>query len=441
MLHFKKLFLGLIRGNGLKAKLIKGAIGVGFLKGISLPLTLLSSVLLARGLGPESYGQYAFVMSVVTVLSLPIGPGVGQLIMREVASYHYRSQWGLFYGLYLWSHRRVVFGALALITLLIIGVQDIATLDPMNRWGLILLASLMLPFLGLNALRSGMLRGLGNAVYSQLPELLIRPGFLLLTVTIFLLTGNLSPATALLGQFIATMMAFLVGYFLLRRTVPAGLRNSMPAYNTSQWASAWLPFTFLAAAGIFNNHIGVLLLGWLSTDEQVAAFEVANKASLLVVFSLIVVNVVIAPHLRQAHENDDRKLLQSLAKKSARVAFMVALLVAMPMVFFYEPVISLAFGDEYVSIASSPLVILAVVQLMNVGFGSVGILLSMAGYERDTLWGQISGLIVNAIISVIIIPSYGAIGAAIGSTVGILLWNIVLTIRCGQRLQVRASVI
>ena len=66
------------KGQGLRAQLLRGAFGVGALKILSLPLTLAASVLLARGLGPEGLGQYAFVMATITMLVLPIGPGLGQ---------------------------------------------------------------------------------------------------------------------------------------------------------------------------------------------------------------------------------------------------------------------------------------------------------------------------------------------------------------------------
>jgi hypothetical protein len=51
----QKVFSG-SKGQGLRAQLLRGAFGVGALKILSLPLTLVASVLLARGLGPEGFG-------------------------------------------------------------------------------------------------------------------------------------------------------------------------------------------------------------------------------------------------------------------------------------------------------------------------------------------------------------------------------------------------
>lgn len=93
------------RGEGLQARLVRGALGVGGLKLLYLPLTLITSIVLARGLGPAGYGQYSFVMAAISILALPVGAGLGQLVTREVARYHHSEEWGLFRGLLQRAHQ------------------------------------------------------------------------------------------------------------------------------------------------------------------------------------------------------------------------------------------------------------------------------------------------------------------------------------------------
>ena len=428
------------RGSGLRAELIRGAMGIGGLKVLALPVGLAVSILLARTLGPEGYGQYAFIMSVVTIISLPINQGMRQLMTREVASYHHGAEWGLLRGLLRRSHQWVLF--LSLIVAVVLGTVAVfnASWEVSDRWTLLLIGLIIPPFLGLNALRGGALRGFGNVVLSQLPELLVNPA-LHLTIALSLFAfGLLNPATTIMSQALAAVFALMLGTYFLYRKLPRQLHDTALEYQSGKWIRAWIPFTLLMAASQFNNQIGILLLGWLGTDEQIAALRVADRGAKLVIFSLGVVNLVIAPHITRAYRDANRHRLQQLSRQSARAALAIAIPLALPMIFFGGPIIDLVVGSEYVALSVAPLAILASAQLVNVAFGSVGMFLVMSGFERDTLFGQLVALACNALAAIILIPRFGAEGAAYAAAIGLLTWNFILAVKFVQRLKLRPSI-
>ncbi len=427
------------QNEGLKAQLLRGALGVGGLKVISLPLTLAASILLARGLGPEGYGQYAFIMAIIALLSLPVGSGLGQLVTREVAKYHHGHDWGLYRGLQRRAHQWVFFGSVAMALVIALLAARNASWAVNDRWSLLLLATLMLPMLGLNALRGATLRGLRKVFYAQVPELLARPGLHLVMAGCLLLAGILNPATALVSQIVATALAFGFGAWFLLRLKPAEVSKVQPVFKHREWGRALLPFTLLAAVGTLNGQIGILALGWLGTDAEVAALRIAQNGAMLVMFSLAIVNQVIGPHITRAHRDGDQRRLQQLSKQSARGALLVALPIGLPLIFLGAPIVGVIFGDDYRDSVTLPLAILAAGQLVNVAFGSVGLFLTMSGFERDTLFGQIAALTINAIAAVVLIPPFGAVGAALSVSIGLITWNAVLAIRFVQRLGFRPS--
>lgn len=427
------------RGDGLRAQLLRGSVGVGALKLISLPLTLAASILLARSLGPEGFGQYAFVIALITTLSLPLAPALMQLTTRETAALHQAGEESRIRTLLRWGNRHVLFGS-ALVMVVVGGVALWkADWQIDDRWTLLLLGLSSLPLLGLNAIRSGILAGLRRMVIGQFPDLVIRPLALLFVATVMLLGGFLSPLTAVAAFIAGAVSALIVGTVLLRRTFPetGDVLPSNDASQHKQWMQAWMPFTLLVAASTLNAQIGILLLGWLSTEEQVAAMQVAERGAMLVVLSLTVVNLVIGPHITQVHKAGDHIRLQSLSRYSARMALLVALPIALPIIFFGAPILALVFGNEYAEIATLPLAILAVGQVINVTFGSVGMLLTMSGFERDTLLGQVVALIVNVIAAVSLIPIMGVVGAAIATATGLVCWNLVLGLLVMKRLKIR----
>lgn len=78
---------------------------------------------------------------------------------------------------------------------------------------------------------------------------------------------------------------------------------------------------------------------------------------------------------------------------------------------------------------------------MNVAFGTVGTFLSMTGFERSTLMGQLVSLAVAVALSVALIPSMGASGAALGVAAGIVTRSLVLGVEIWKRLGLRPSIV
>ena len=421
-------------GQGIRAQLVRGVLGVGGLKIVSLPLTLGASVLLARGLGPEGYGEYVFVFSLMSMVALPVGPGIGQLMTREVARYQQAGQWALFHGLLCRANQWVlVTSGLLLIVTAVVAIKY-AHWEVSDRWTLSAVAVFLVPLLGFNAVRSNTLRGLQHVVVAQLPDLLLKPAVHLAIAAVLLITGMLNPATALGAQLAATSMAFLVGSIFLLQRVPVQVRSSDPKYQNAKWGNAIFPFTLLAAVGTLNTQIGILCLGWLGDSKDVAAMQIGMSGSSLVLFLLTLINLVISPYITRYQKEGNKIKLQKLSRYSSRAALLAALPLGLPLVFTGAPIVQFFYGDEYVDSAVLPLAILTAGQLFNVACGSVGQFLTMSGYEKDTLLGQVVALTAYIMLSIILIPEFGAVGAASAVTAGLAIWNLVLAVLFKRRL-------
>jgi O-antigen/teichoic acid export membrane protein len=155
----------------------------------------------------------------------------------------------------------------------------------------------------------------------------------------------------------------------------------------------------------------------------------------------MLVNQVIAPYIVRAYRDGDINRLQKLAQKSSRGSFFIALPIAMILILGGENFIGLIFGIEYAQISYYPIVIIVIGQLVNVFFGSVGHFLSMSGHERDTLRGQFFSVLANLFFCIILIPKFGAIGAATAVSISIFIWNIILEYFVISRIKIRTTII
>lgn len=426
-----------IKGTGLAGQLIRRSMGVGAVKLLAIPLSLLVSVILARSLGPQKFGYYNFVISFVLLLSIPVSGGLPQLLTREIARFVHSSDWNLYKGILKWANQWVFWFSIIVVLLFFI-LLFLNVLPDTEKWMYLSVGIFLIPAKGFGAIRRGVLRGLGYASASQI-DIIVRPVASIVFLMVFLGLGQLSTETALLSQVFSAAIVFIVGTLLLKKVSPIEIKPSLKGGKSNLWLRAMMPFTLLSLISTLNAEIGILLLGFLHEPESVAAMRVAERGAQFVAMPLTIVNIVIAPYIVRAFHDQNKVQLRLLLKKTARIAFLIATPICVLMLFFGRQIVGFVFGDAYSIIAYTPLAILAIAQLVNVVFGSVALMLSMSGHEKDTVFGLSVGFFVSLMISALLIPSYGAIGAAVGVSLGLVLLNVFLAYRVFKRIGIRTS--
>lgn len=413
-------------GPGLGGRLIRGTAGSLALKVVATGLALATAVLLARLLGPGGYGAYSHALALTSLLAVPAQLGLPTLVVRQVAAYQARGAWGLLRGVLL----RTTQLALAISAVVAtagwlwarsagdrMGGEELATLE----WALALV-----PLAALASLRGAALRGLQRVVQGLLPDLVLRPGLLVLGVLTMAALGHaLSPSRAMGLNVLATLVAFGVGAWLLGKALPAEVRGATAGYDTRAWLGSALSLSLLAAMQVITAQTDIVMLGWLTSPQEVGIYTVAVRGAALVVFVLQAVNLALEPHVARLYTTGDRERLQRTVTWSARVVLAAALPVAGLFALFGDAILRLVFGQPYVG-AHTALTVLAAGQVVNAAMGSVGLLLNMTGRERETATGQAVAAAANVLLNLLLIPRYGVEGAAVATATSLVLWNLIL---------------
>jgi len=433
----KDLLLGT---GGLRTELTKGVIGSVAIKVVNVLLGLVVSIILARVLAPEGYGIYAFAISIMSLLAMPVQVGLPTLIVREVANYQQERHWSYLRGILRWANR------VTIVLSLIVGAAAVGVLlgsgSRIDRIQLLTIgwALLLLPLLALNNIRGAALRGLRRVVLGQLPEMLVRPCVLIILLAIFVFFKELSPPQAMALNCASVAAAFLVGVALLYVFFPPESQSIAPEYERHRWLMSIGPLSLLAGLQVISGHTDMFMLGVLAAKKEVALYRVAYTGASLVVFMLASVNMVIGPHISRLHSSGDRERLQRMLRSSARFVLLAAFPVAAVFILFGKELLGFVYGAGYVG-AYLPLVILCVGQLVNAGMGSVGLILNMSGNERETVKGVAVSTVVNVLLNIVLIPRYGSVGAAIATAVSIVIWNLLLFRAVWVRLGIRSTAI
>lgn len=419
---------------GLRHSLLRGFAGVGATRVVQMVVSLLVSVLLARTLGPEQFGYYTFVLAAIGLCALPAYAGLSAMLVREVARYDAQddgalagsSKWSLIAALWMWSLRIVLWvggvGALLAVGYFTLsaaaptsmGVAEAASvqLSPL----LITLLGVCVVLMALARVGVALLQGLRRVVVATLPETVIRPGLLLVLLVALLLVGRLDTINALLCFVAATFCAGLYTLFLLRG-VRANCNASAPvdapvlAAESTRWRTALGPFTGIAAVGYLNTELFVPLVALFADSSEVAYFKIALSLALLVALPLTLVESVIKPQVTRLFEAGDGRRLQQLVSRAGWGALALSLPALGLFGLFGEQIVERVFGVSF-SGAIVPMIILAV------GFAVVNLvgpsmqLLYATRYEKDALVISMLSLAGVVLLSIAMIPTYGAVGAA-----------------------------
>ena len=412
----------------LKIKLVKGFVGAALARIGGLCLGFCITAVLARTMGPSGFGTYTFILAVISVLSVPVQFGLPQLVTRETARGKEDSSWGLIKGLWRWSgglSAVISFGAGIVIACIL---ELVSVNYHIEHHREIILALISLPLMALNSLTSSALTGLKYITLGQLGDNVLRPALFLSLLIILLLWqpgAGLNVGEAIVFFVTAAAVSLVINLGLLRSVRPGELAVISPAYDGRVWINSATALAFVSALPIINQQVDLLLLGTLSSNSELGTYRVASQLSLLAGFVLQIINLVIAPYISELYANKHMERLQELITHSARTGLAGSVIVGLVFFIFGSAILSIAFGNEYVSGVNS-LRILIIGQLINAAMGSVGVLLNMTRNERLAARGMAIATLLNIILNILLIPKFGKEGAAIASCTSIIIWNIIL---------------
>lgn len=406
--------------------IVRDILGIGFIKVFAIPATLGIAIILARNLGPDDFGIYAFVLSLTSFTALTLTGGLSQLVTREVAFSLQNDAKGILKGLLrsatawvLCSSAVTVLCAWAVLQFLDAGIGR-------ELRAALFLALVALPIVAISPVWAGTLRGYGHGAKSQFPGLLLVPLVQLFAVAILVAFDALSLRTALLAFILANVIAAAVGLFLIRKVVARSLNCIAPEYAVSVWAKSCLIFTGIALVSFLQTQAGVLLLGIMSTTADVAAYQIADRGAQMVVLAAGIIDLVLAPHVARAFRAGSYDQLRSTFLKARRVGGGLTLAVALPLIFAGAPIVEFAFGNAYVDLAVQPLAIISAALAFRAFLGPTATFLAMSTHERSALVAQCVGLILNISLALLLVPSFGAMGAACAAAAGISVWSLLL---------------
>lgn len=173
-------------------------------------------------------------------------------------------------------------------------------------------------------------------------------------------------------------------------------------------------FTFFGMSIVSNLYsiIDSSMLGFLSSDFELGIYTAAIKINKIIIGLIVSFFTVLLPHLsRFKNENSDTKL-HKLSQQSIQIVILLTIPLSIGLNIIAKPLILLFCGSTY----QDAIIVMKIMTPIVFFIGITNIIgtqiLPAIQNEKKSLLSYILGLTINFILNYLLIPKYGAIGAA-----------------------------
>jgi O-antigen/teichoic acid export membrane protein len=398
-------------------------------------LTSMAQLLIARLIGPTSYGIYSYSLAWVTMAAYLAALGFNVSLMRFIPAYRAKGRFDLARGVIGFAAQRTLAAAVlaaVLGTLLILTPSH--KMVPELRTSL-LIGMAIIPFVTAYALGATVLRAFGEVVSALLPERILRDGLLLALFAFVAIWGKWTlDATLVMGIVLASSIVTLALVLVLGwRAWPSELSTNA-ARSTEEWWSTVPPIMLIVGIDVLLTRTGVMVLGWVGNVHDAGVFALALNIALLVGLSRVAVSTMFSPSAAALYERGDTHGLQQLYSRSTLLCFTGALAIAVPLMIIIDPLLGWFGGDFMIG---GPIARILILGYVATAFcGPQQNLLMMTGNEWTAARSMVVAAIANILACAVGITMYGTVGAAIGIAFAQVIWNIAMAIYIRNRLHI-----
>ncbi|MDH3587774.1 MAG: oligosaccharide flippase family protein [Gammaproteobacteria bacterium] len=411
----------------LKKRLLSGGAWVlgGFV--VNAFAGLVVTALLTRILAPAEVGLYFLAFSLVITGSGLIQIGLNRSVVRLTAeamtlNQPRRARDTIGKALLLVA---VLGGIVALMLNTGAGRELVDAAFPKSDIGHYLLAlSIWLGASALRSLTAESFRGLHDYRMAALGQRILPNILLAGALTVIWLDGT----GFTIGEvfFLAAAIALIVfagtGLLLLRRVIHYSGDESI-AYPRILHSS--LPLFISQALALAMAQAPIWILGATQPEVEIANFGTAMRLAMITSMPLLVANNVIQPTVASLYSADEHTRLSRVMSASVALISLPAILLFLVFALGGTEILTFLFGRPYGD-AHATLVILSAGLLINVLSGSATVALAMSGHERHVLKSAASAAFISVAASIVLVPRYGAEGAAFAASLGLVMYNALL---------------
>ncbi len=359
---------------------------------------------LARVLGAEDLGKYAFALSYVAIFSIVLDFGLSNLITREVAKDKSISQ-------KIYSNV-LGFKALSFIVAATSAVLVLHLLNyPLVIRQLVYLALFLMVLESLILSSYAVIRGHHNLRFESIGTILVQ--LLIAVLGIGVLQFTRQVIWLIVVMVLANLLHLTYVWLLLNLRLQIKIRVNFDKQFIVPLLKLALPFALAAGFTKIYGAFDQVLLSKLAGSEALGFYAVAYKLTFALQFVPLALIAALYPAMSSYYVSDRQMLSKALAK-----AIYFLLLLTIPLsggvVLLARDFIVSLYTESFLPAVLPLKILMLSITFLFINF-PLGSLLNATDRQSRNTFNIGLALAVNIILNIILIPTYGAVGAAIAS--------------------------
>jgi len=391
--------------------------------------SVISGVLVARWLGAKELGDLA-VLNITIVYAVQLGSlGLASANTYFIARDRTR--------LSTIATNSLVF-CFCTGTILALAVVWLAKSSPQLFTGiplpLVVVAAAAAPFQLLSLMGLNIFLALGLVAQSNLLDLLGQSAIVVNAVLVLVILhrglGEIIVMNAAVAIAVSTMIVVLVARYISQQ--PGERRWQPDAALLGQMMRYGLKVHLQTIASLFLFRVDLLIVKYFRGSAEAGVYSVASQIAVLLMLLPAVISTLLFPRI--AAEQDVRGVFACKVTRHATLVMFVICVAVAPLILL----LPLLYGPSFSGAVKQALILLPGVYLISIAsvlaqhFSGTGLPLPL-----PLFW--IAGLAVNTVANFLVVPVYGAVGAAITSSASYALVFILISFyfqaRTGNRLR------
>lgn len=380
---------------------------------------------IARVWGAEALGDYLLVIAAANLLALSMPLGFQTVGTYFAAEYRARNEGAQLRRFLAQAYGHILVMGLV-ITLLgwpityLMGEAGAHLLPLWTPTALIAVAS------AICFVNATVLVGLKRPLAGYLADMIFRPALMLVGFGVVAAMSQGPQLLPMLWLVALLLLGLFAGQFLMVlqsvRTIPAG--DTVRPSEQRRWWRFAAPWVLIVLATDYFFDINLLMLAGLLDREELAIYGVSTRIFALVAFGVVAVYSLTLPDVFEAEANSDRSALAARIGDANLVATLLALALFVGVLVFGRFILML-FGDEF-SAGALPMAILCLALVVRAMFGPASLVLSMHDKPYASLPSVVLGLVVVMALNIVLVPTYGLMGAAVSAFIAMSTWSVSL---------------
>lgn len=396
---------------------------------LSIGINFVTQVLLVRYLTTHSFGLWSYAISIVAFCKTFAPLGVDEALSRFVPIYNERGERGRMVGVILLAIGIVAASSAVVIISFYMAPHYIASIldGGTEPFPVLLIMIFLVPVETLDVLVMNLFACFARPRAIFFRRHVLAPG-LRLTVVLALIAAHSNLRFLAYGYLAASfagvvVYSFVLVVYLRREGLISDLNFNNIRFPFRELLGFSIPLMTTDLMTVVNGSVIVIILGHFHNFDAVAMYRVVLPAAALNKIVMTGFSLLYTPHAARLFARGDNAALNQLYWRTARWLGVASFPIFALTFCFAHPLTVFMFGDRYAG-SSLLLALMSLGYYFNVATGFNGLTLKVYGRVRYLATLNVLTALCSIVLSILLIPRFGALGAAVSSATAMIIHNV-----------------